>query len=66
MLYLTKCASSFIFCFSTFCYTHENNVPSSLLSKLLCGTCTCVDDIQLPIAGINESTMTILISGLSK
>ena len=40
--------------------THENNVPSCLLSKLLCGTCTCADDIWLPIAGINESMMTTL------
>ena len=59
-IFLAKCASSFIFCFGRFCYTHENNVPSWLLSKLLCGRCTCADDIRLPIAGINESGMTTL------
>ena len=41
--------------------THENNVPSYLLPKWLCGnSCTWADDLQLPIAGTNESTMTTL------
>ena len=41
--------------------THENNVPSCLLLKWLCGnSCTWADDVRLPIAGSNEPTMTTL------
>ena len=41
--------------------THENNVPSCLLSKWPGGnSCTWEDDVRLPIAGTNEPTMTTL------
>ena len=41
--------------------THENNVPSCLLSKWPCGnSCTWEDDVRLPIAGTNEPIMTTL------
>ena len=45
--------------------THENNVPSWLLSKLLCdNSCTWADDVRLPIAGTNEQQWPLYISGL--